>query len=150
MVEPTYILTARNVLSAHLTMFHKLSAAQVGRLSSITLPVRPIEVTFDSLRFLGAGVAYNVRSPDLVRLRGEIAATMADELSRQDSQKWTPHVTVQNKVPADTAKKLFATLDKILVVRGGHVTGLQVFEYLGGPWKLAREFPFEKPATSDS
>ena len=166
MVDPTYILTAeldeasfawlddlrrthfppaRNVLSAHLTMFHLLSSAQVERLSAMPLPSVPIELTFDRLRFLGAGVAYSIQSPDLLRLRGEITAAMAGDLSRQDSQKWTPHVTVQNKVAADTARKLFAELGESFVVRGGRATGLQVFEYLGGPWKLARRLPFESP-----
>lgn len=132
----------RNVLSAHLTMFHRLSGAQVARLQEIAMPAQPIALSFDSLRFLGAGVAFNVRSPDLERLRRDIAAAIGGELSRQDSHKWTPHVTVQNKVQAAAAKALYATLGDKFVVRSGHATGVVAWEYLGGPWKLERRVPF--------
>ena len=138
----------RNVLSAHLTMFHRLSGAQVERLPPAAMPAEPIELVFDSLRFLGAGVAFSVRSPDLERLRRDIAAAVGGELSRQDSQKWTPHVTVQNKVQADIAKGLLAALDAAFVDRNGCATGLLVWEYLGGPWKLERRISFgPMPAT---
>lgn len=132
----------RNVLSAHLTMFHRLSGAQIDRLQMAAMPTGSIALTFDSLRFLGSGVAVNVRSPELERLRRDIAAAIGGELSQQDSQKWTPHVTVQNKVLAANAKALFATLDENFAMRTGHATGLLVWEYLGGPWKLARRLAF--------
>jgi 2'-5' RNA ligase len=138
----------RNVLSAHLTMFHRLSAPQIERLQDATMPAGPLALSFDSLRFLGSGVAVNVRSPDLERLRRDIASAIGGELSRQDSQKWTPHVTVQNKVPADTAKVLFAALGEDFAVRSGEATGILVWQYLGGPWTLERRVSF-KPQDRD-
>jgi hypothetical protein len=51
-------------------------------------------------------------------------------------------VTVQNKASADTAKTLFAALSDTFATRTGHATGLLVWEYLGGPWKLARRLAF--------
>ena len=138
---------ARNVLSAHLTMFHRLSGAQIERLESAAIPTGPIALDFDGLRFLGSGVAFNVRAPDLQRLRREIVTVIGGELSRQDSQRWMPHVTVQNKVAAAVAKELFATLSGTFSSRGGHATGLVVWEYLGGPWKLARRLSFETRQT---
>ena len=136
----------RNVLSAHLTMFHRLSGAQIERLALVAMPDAPIALDFDSLRFLGAGVAFNVRSPELERLRRDIIGAIGGELSRQDAQKWTPHVTVQNKVVAPTAKALFATLQQGFAPRAGQATALLVWEYLGGPWKLARRMAFASPA----
>ena len=132
----------RNVLSAHLTMFHRLSAAQVERLPLVAMPDQPIELGFDGVRFLGGGVAFNLQSPGLPRLREAIVAAMAGELSRQDGQKWTPHVPVQNKVKADIARELFAKLSKDFAGRAGYATGLLVWEYLGGPWRLVRRLPF--------
>jgi hypothetical protein len=132
----------RNVLSAHLTMFHRLSGAQIERLASVALPGAPLALEFDSLRFLGAGVAFDVRSPDLVQVRHNIIEAIGGELSRQDSQKWTPHVTVQNKVAAPTAKALFATLQQNFAPRAGQATALLVWEYLGGPWRLVRRVAF--------
>ncbi|UGV24672.1 hypothetical protein E0H22_02615 [Rhodopseudomonas boonkerdii] len=72
----------RNVLSAHLTMFHRLSAQQVRCLCAMELTHEAIELEFDEVRFLGAGVAINVRSPDLERLRVEVAEAVGGELSR--------------------------------------------------------------------
>jgi len=138
---------ARNVLSAHLTMFHRLSGAQIERLASAAIPTGPIALDFDGLRFLGSGVAFNVRSPDLQRLRREIVIAIGGELSRQDSQRWMSHVTVQNKVQAETAKQLLATLDETFAIRAGLATGLLVWEYLGGPWKLVRRLSFETRQT---
>ena len=132
----------RNVLSAHLTMFHRLSDAQIERLPLVDLPDQPIDLDVDGVRFLGGGVAFNVRSPALARLRDDIIAAMAGELSRQDGQKWTPHVTVQNKVKADIARELFATLSDGFASRAGQASGLLVWEYLGGPWRLVRRLPF--------
>lgn len=133
---------ARNVLSAHLTMFHRLSAAQIERLQMAAMPAEPIELSFDRMRFLGSGVAINVRSPDLERLRYAIIQAIGGEISRQDSQKWMPHVTVQNKVAADRAKALFAALGETFAGRTGQATGLLVWEYLGGPWKLTKRIAF--------
>ena len=140
---------ARNVLSAHLTMFHRLSASQVDTLRRVAVPSAPIGLSFDSLRFLGSGVAFNVRSAELERLRHDIAQSVGDGLSRQDSQKWMPHVTVQNKVQADIAKGLFAALDETFVHRNGCATGLVVWEYLGGPWKLERRISFAPMPAAD-
>jgi hypothetical protein len=133
---------ARNVLSAHLTLFHRLSAQQVKCLCATKLPPAAIELEFDKVRFLGAGVAINVKSPNLERLRGDIAAAIGGELSRQDGQKWMPHVTVQNKAAPTAAKDLFRSLDSEFASRSGDATGLLVWEYLGGPWKLVRRIPF--------
>jgi hypothetical protein len=131
----------RNVLSAHLTMFHLLSGAQIERLP-LAMPHGPIDLDFDRVRFLGAGVAFNVRSPGLTRLRDELIVTMGGAFSRQDSQKWSPHVTVQNKVAAASARELSAKLGETFTGRTGHATGLRVWEYLNGPWKLARRISF--------
>ena len=121
-METTYILTAemddesfawldglrrehfppdRNFLSAHLTLFHRLSPAQVERLRLVQTPCAPIELRFDRIVFLGFGVALGVRSAELKQLRNKARAEMGGEFSRQDSQPWMPHVTVQNKATAD-------------------------------------------------
>jgi len=157
-MEPIYILTAemdddsfawlnglrqahfpveRNFLPAHLTLFHRLSPAQIARLRSIEAPRTPVELCFDRIVFLGFGVAIRARSADLERLRNTAQAAIGGELSRQDRQTWKPHVTVQNKVPAETARKLQRMLEDEFAERTGVATGLLVWEYLGGPWTLA-------------
>ncbi len=163
MTEPVYILTAqlddasfawldglrrahfppeRNVLSAHLTMFHRLSPTQIERLQRAALPEAPLPVVFDKVMFLGFGNAIHAASPVLERLRADVKTAIGVGLSRQDDQRWTPHVTIQNKAPAETARALHASLTHMFQERTGTITGLQLWEYLGGPWKRTCALPF--------
>jgi len=169
LTDPVYILTAqlddesftwldglrrahfppeRNVLSAHLTMFHRLAPMQVERLQPVPLSAQPIPLQFDEVMFLGFGNAVHAASPELERLRADVKAAIGDGLSRQDDQRWTPHVTVQNKAPAETARALYADLTRTFQIRTGAVTGLQVWEYLGGPWKHIQSLPFDASGRS--
>ena len=133
---------ARNLLSAHLTMFHRLSPLQVERLCAVPRPARPIAVDFDALVFLGAGNAVRATAPELVQLRDEIRAALGCGLSRQDAQRWMPHVTIQNKVTPAAARTLQAALAADFRARSGSIDALEVWDYLGGPWRLAQSLPF--------
>jgi hypothetical protein len=133
---------ARNVLSAHLTMFHRLSPAQVATLAAMPRPSGRLDLHFDALVFLGAGVAIRARSPALDQLRETIRRPLAEGLSRQDAQTWKAHVTVQNKVSSDVARQLYQSLQDGFTPRDGHATALLVWEYLGGPWRLSDRLPF--------
>ena len=135
----------RNQLPAHLTLFHRLSSAQVSRMKSVDQPSTPVGIRFNAIGFLGFGVAIQVHSVGLRQLRNNIRDTVGGELSRQDLQPWKPHVTIQNKVPAEIAKQLKQRLEKEFVERAGIATGLLIWEYLGGPWKLAERLPFGSP-----
>ena len=132
----------RNVLSAHLTMFHRLSPRQVAALRAVPLPAAPLAITFDHVRFLGAGNALGVVAPDLLRLREHIKAVIGGDIARQDAQRWMPHVTVQNKVTPSAARTLHAVLVDGHAPRAGTIDALQVWDYLGGPWRLAQTLPF--------
>ena len=92
--------------------------------------------------FLGFGVAIGVRSAALERLRSNARTEIGGEFSRQDSQPWKPHVTVQNKVTAVSARQLQYALEQGFAERVGAATGLLVWEYLGGPWKLVDRIAF--------
>jgi hypothetical protein len=67
---------------------------------------------------------------------------MSGEFSKQDSQGWRPHVTIQNRVPAEAAKELYRTIQNRFEQSAGAVTGLLLWEYLGGPWQMARRLSF--------
>jgi 2'-5' RNA ligase len=132
----------RNLLPAHLTLFHRLSWAQTNRLDEAAIPSAPIHVLYDGVRLLGAGVAIETRSPELERLRAALHTAMAGEFSRQDSQTWRPHVTIQNKVPITTARELHDELQTKFEARAGAIHALLVWEFLGGPWRPAGRLPF--------
>lgn len=162
-METTYILTAemdedsfawldglrrqhfppeRNFLPAHLTMFHRLSLAQTTRLKEVSPPGAPVTISFDSPLALGFGVAVRVNSTPLQQLRAAAKAAIGGELSRQDGQRWHPHVTVQNKVSPEVARQLYRSMEDRFTARTGAITGLLVWEYLGPAWKLADRLPF--------
>ncbi|MGO4512134.1 2'-5' RNA ligase family protein [Bradyrhizobium sp. 2TAF36] len=133
----------RNLLPAPLTLFHRLSSAQTGRLDAIELSAAPVPL-FEEPVLLGFGVAVRIRSPELDRLRAAACGGMGGEFSRQDSQAWRPHVTIQNKATADAARQLHRTFEHGFEPRPGSLTGLLVWELLGGPWKLVRRLLFDQ------
>lgn len=132
----------RNLLRAHLTLFHRMSPAQWGRLGGFDVPSAPVAILVDSPALLGSGVAMRIRSTGLERLRTAARLEMGGQFSRQDNQPWRPHVTVQNKVSGDAARRLNLVLTNDFVQRAGVVTGLLVWEDLDGPWKLAERIAF--------
>lgn len=142
----SYFPSARNFLSAHITLFHKLPGEEitniVSELDRIASEYSPMEVSFPSLRFLGRGVAIDVESTELGRLRGVLARLWSANLGLQDGQKFRPHVTVQNKVDPTAARTLFDELRSSFEPSDGTITGIELWHYAGGPWRFEREFPF--------
>ena len=137
---------SRNHIPAHLTLFHHLPGereAEVGRsLSGACAQTAPFELPVTGLSFLGFGSAYVLKSPTLDRLRGDLATLWADDLTPQDRQRFTAHVTIQNKVPADRAKSLFAELEATFEPFRVAAAGLILWRYLGGPWERIGFCPF--------
>jgi hypothetical protein len=135
----------RNQLPAHLTMFHALppsaeSAARsaLGRISS----ERPPRASIDGLMNLGEGVAFRVVSPDLDRIRRDLATQFHGLLSAQDAYGWRPHVTIQNKVPPGEARSLLVKLERDFRPQPLIVKGLGLHRYLGGPWETLASYAF--------
>ena len=136
----------RNILPAHLTLFHKLPHEHepaildtLARAAAVQPPI-PLDVT--GLRSLGRGVAYTLSSPVLARVRLELAKSWALWLTLQDRQKHQPHVTVQNKVDPAEARALLSRLMVDFKPFRATGTGLDLWRYRGGPWDKARSFPF--------
>ncbi|MFP5019303.1 2'-5' RNA ligase family protein [Pseudonocardia phyllosphaerae] len=135
----------RNHLAAHLTLFHALPADDAD---AVTADVRaaaserpPLAATVTGPRLLGRGVALRIDCPELLALRRSLAARRADRLTRQDATKNDLHVTVQNKVDPDTARRLYDEL-AALEPQATTVTGLALWRYDGGPWAPAGRFAF--------
>jgi 2'-5' RNA ligase len=92
---------------------------------------------------MGRGVCLKVESPELMTLRRDLAATFADQLTPQDRQGYGPHVTIQNKVTPEEARRLRDRLAEDFTPFDGVGDGLLLWRYLGGPWELTAECPFE-------
>ncbi len=139
-----------NIVPAHVTLFHHLPGEQEAPIrqalaaSCAAQPAAPFAIA--GLRFLGRGVAYALHMPEVAALRHRLAAEWRAWLTPQDSQPWSPHVTIQNKAPPADAKRLHAALTAGLVPQDGTVTGLHLWEYLGGPWQSLDEQAFKGEA----
>ena len=136
----------RNLIPAHLTLFHALPGEQVGpiyhKLAEVSAASPAVPLRFPAPRSLGRGVAIVVEAPALITLRGWLAAAWAGWLSAQDRQGYRPHITVQNKVAPEQARRLYAELAAAWVPCESTGDGLLLWRYLGGPWKLLEEFRF--------
>jgi 2'-5' RNA ligase len=137
----------RNQLAAHLTMFQALppsSETEVrARLSRFAKNHSP-KARIEGLMNLGGGVAYRVVSPELDAIRAELAHDLRGLLSAQDSGRYRPHVTIQNKVAPRAAKALMEQLERSFRPRPLAISGLGLHRYLGGPWEKLAIYPFRR------
>lgn len=133
-----YFPPARNVLAAHLTLFHHLPAdhtpAIVADIEDVCGRHGPLPLIVAPPFLLGGGVAYALDAPALVAVH--------DVLTPQDRQPFRPHVTVQNKVPPAEARALHARLREAFVPFNATGEGLTLWHYRGGPWQFAGAYPF--------
>ena len=129
----------RNVLDAHLTLFHHLPPSSVDelkhRLAGETRGVRAPKARVTGLMSLGRGVAYRIESPELFAIRHGLADAFSGMLTPQDAGGWRPHVTIQNKVAPGIAKILLATLSRDFTPRDVEIAGIGTWWYRGGPWE---------------
>jgi hypothetical protein len=138
----------RNWLDAHITFFHALPGEHLDRVLGDVLNLATLTAPFtmqvERVIFLGGGVAYALSSADAARLRRTLASGWNELLGRQDRSKQGPlHITVQNKVAPALARSLYDQLVGDFAPREILATGLEVWHYEGGPWRLADGFPFD-------
>ncbi|MGY1594667.1 2'-5' RNA ligase family protein [Geodermatophilus sp. SYSU D00708] len=135
----------RNHLAAHVTLFHALPGDQVDAVAADLAAVvarPPFAVAVTGLRLLGRGVAYTLESPELAALRDRLAAAWEPWLTRQDRQRFAPHVTVQNKAEPRVARALRDRLAAQFTPERVRARGLGLWRYRGGPWEPVAEYPF--------
>ncbi len=141
-----YFPQALNFIPAHITLFHHLPGEEIkviiATLEQVAGNHKPIDVQVKSLRFLGRGVAYSLESVSLSALHGGLARKWSPWLTPQDRQGFKPHITVQNKIGADEARRTLAILTAAFTPRTISGVGLDLWHYLGGPWEHCRRFLF--------
>ncbi|MES2989326.1 MAG: 2'-5' RNA ligase family protein [Pseudomonadota bacterium] len=129
----------RNVIDAHLTLFHHLPPSVADelkhRLTQETRGVRAPRARVTGLMHLGRGVAYKIEAPELTEIRAGLSEAFSPLLTPQDATRWRPHVTIQNKVAPVLAKFVLTQLSHDFVAREVEVAGLATWYYRGGPWE---------------
>ncbi|MDR6850584.1 2'-5' RNA ligase [Sphingomonas sp. BE123] len=136
----------RNVLPAHLTLFHHLPPSALDelkhRLNAATRGVRAPAARAAGLMSLGRGVAVRIESPGLAAIRSDLSEAFAGLLTPQDAGGWRPHVTIQNKVTPAMAKLLLGALGREFRPRDVEIAGLAAWYYRGGPWEAISRHMF--------
>lgn len=143
-----YFPPERNVVPAHITLFHALPGDQemaISRSLQTLCSHARVSLQLPTLRFLGRGVAIEIESPELVELRQTLANIWSDWLSVQDRQGYRPHITIQNKVAAAEARQVYEQLLQQWQPMNGYGEGLLLWYYRNGPWELVNEFSFADP-----
>ncbi|MGC4251068.1 MAG: 2'-5' RNA ligase family protein [Sphingobium sp.] len=135
----------RNILPAHLTLFHHLPPSAldeaVTRIRRLCASPPP-DASLTGILLLERGVAYRVESPALMEIWLELADAFSGLLMPQDLARPRLHITVQNKVTAKEARALAETLSAGFHPRPLAITGLAAWHYRGGPWELAAKSRF--------
>lgn len=135
-----------NRVPAHLTLFHKLPGPMQAEvedvLAEVAWPLDPLPARAMGLRFTGRGVSVDIDSAALLLLRSRLAREWTGLLTPQDRQRFSPHVTIQNKVPPSRARRTHMGLSAIFEPFAFAIEGLRLFIYRDGPWEEAGSFPF--------
>ncbi|KUJ19255.1 uncharacterized protein LY89DRAFT_773438 [Mollisia scopiformis] len=143
----------RNYLSAHITLFHVLPAVHLPLYNTYLTDIASREHDFTiglkSPFLLGKkGVAINIASFKLRNLHEEILNGLQKndvELTEQDKTRLRPHVTVQNKVGEEEARKTMDVLSAEWVEKAGKAEGFSLWRYeIGGEWTFLRDFDFKR------
>ncbi|KRD72154.1 2'-5' RNA ligase family protein [Ensifer sp. Root278] len=107
----------RNFLRAHLTMFQRLPGEHleriVGELQSAATKRGQIRAEVASVRHLGAGVAFTIRSLALEQLYAELRTAFMPWLGGQDMQGWQPGSVAKIPLMSERTPKICSeTIDE--------------------------------------
>ncbi len=146
-LRQNYFPPKKNYLPAHLTLFHALpgdhQTAVQRKLQELCSTTRCMSLNFPKLRFLGKVVAIEVECAELNQLHQQLAEAWHPWLSRQDQQKFRPHITIQNKTTSEQARQLYEQLAREWKSFAGCGEGLLLWRYIGGPWEFIGDFAFK-------
>lgn len=141
----------RNMIPAHLTLFHALPGEERVRierdLGDLAARVAPFRYRARGILDFGRGAAYDVDVPGLRAVRAMLRDLWWADLTEQDRQGLKPHVTVQNKADRETAAASLAALRAGFSPWEGRAPALKLWHYRGGPWEAARTFELKGPTT---
>ena len=135
----------RNVLAAHLTLFHALPPSVEDELRDALAAearAKPIPARLEGVMSLGRGTALRITSPAMIELRERLARRFHGLVGLQDAQVPRLHVTIQNNVSPHEAKVLMKRLIPEIEALDFAFTGLALHRYVGGPWETLKRWSF--------
>lgn len=143
--------SGRTSIGAHVTLFHAVpgSLVDVVLADLAALDVAgPFPVTVTEVVPLGRGAAYRLAAPALAAVHRTLQRSWWASLTAQDRQGFRAHVTVQNKVTPEVAKRTVQRLRADFVPFDVTALGVAVWRYVGGPWEPVQTVRFGSRADS--
>ncbi|MDE2437231.1 MAG: 2'-5' RNA ligase family protein [Sphingomonadales bacterium] len=141
-----YFPPERNVLAAHVTLFHSFAPSLREELPRVlgryAGEFAPPEARLDGLMDLGSGTALSLRCAGMLAVREAIAEHFHGALTAQDRHPPRLHITIQNKVERATARALQAELGPTLLPRDFRFSGLGLHIYRVTHWEPLGIWPF--------
>jgi hypothetical protein len=144
-LRQTHYPPALNRVPAHLTLFRQLPPgveAELGTRLASYVRSAPPRAEIAGIMDLGEGTALRVESEESEDIRYDLALGLHGLLTPQDMAPWRPHVTIQNKVPREEARRLQRSLGAMFQRRPLAIRGLSAWRYLDGPWEKIRDWVF--------
>jgi 2'-5' RNA ligase len=141
-----YYPPERNLVPAHVTLFHRLPGGRGREVKALLQRVAAAEKPFDiddtDVKALERGVALFLRSPRLHALRDRLAAEWAPWLIEQDRAGFRPHATIQTNVSERQARETQREVAASWRPPRMRAVGLRLWRYRGGPWEPVQLFRF--------
>ena len=106
--------------------------------------IKPLELNISAVKNIGAGVAFEIKSPALSQLHKALQQKFNPFLISQDRNKLWPHITIQNKVTAYKAAQTAELLGKDFEPFSVKGIGIGSWLYKGGPWEKQEEYLFDQ------
>ena len=143
----THYPAERNRVPAHLTLFRHLPPSLGPELSArlaTAVGGPPPSAEVAGIIDLGEGTALRVNSRELEEIRADLADAFHGLLMPQDQAPWQPHITIQNKVEPNDARRVQQQLCAAFERRPLAIRGLATWRYLDGPWEKVRDYSFRR------
>ncbi|HEY8956793.1 2'-5' RNA ligase family protein [Chitinophaga sp.] len=133
-----------NEVAAHLSLFYRLPADEPGIIASLdAMAAQPSFVLqVNEVQRYANGIAYTLISGELQALHASLQAQWGQWLIPRDRQPLRPHITIMNQVTAFKAQQAHEALKAVFLPFEVTATGVQLWRYLKGPWKLEGTYHF--------
>ncbi len=137
-------------MPAHLTLFRTLppsAESEVRRSLSRAAQDDAPKASAAGIMDLDSGAAIRIDSPGLNAIREQLADEFHGLLAAHDLGPWTPHVTIQNKVPPRTARALVRQLREGFEPQPLVICGIELIRYVEGEWEPLASWRFRSAVT---
>lgn len=130
--------SGRTSIGAHVTLFHAVPGEMVPSVLADLAALEvdgPFPVAVTEVLPLGRGAAYRLAAPALDAVHRTLQRSWWESLTAQDRQGFRAHVTVQNKVTSEVARRTVQRLRADFAPFDVTALGVAVWRYVGGPWE---------------